>query len=195
MKISLRNFAIFSLIFLASSCSFLEKFIPQKSFSALDATDVGTKMDIKNFFSGDIEGFTISQDQNGKITNVSTVKMNGTWDENKGVLKQNFSYNGGRKDSRTWLITIDADGNFDAVGHDVSSAAKGVQISSMAQMTYSLLVPINGIKQEIRYEDRMYLVDDKSMIVISTFKKGMMGDGSGKNIISLRKIVPPKTAN
>jgi hypothetical protein len=186
MKISLRFFCTLSILSLISSCSYLQNFAPKASFSELDTVDNSAKLDVKSFFNGDLEGFAISQDQNGKITGTNTIKINGSWEGNKGVVQEVFIYNGGKKDSRTWLITLEDDGTFDAVGHNVSSPAKGRQVGNAAQMIYSLLIPTNGVKEEVKFEDKMYLVDDKSMIKISSFKKGYTA--SGKNIISLKKV-------
>jgi len=174
--------AIF-LISLLSSCAVIQNF--NKS-AELDYLDKGSKIDFKKFFSGDIEGFAITQDQNGKIIDTQTVKISGKWDENKGMIQQNFFYAGGKKDSRTWLVTLNENGTFDAVGHDVSSPAKGKQIGNAAQMIYSLMLPENGMKQEVKFEDKMYLVDEKSMIVISDFRKGFTS--SGRSIFSLKKL-------
>jgi len=182
MKIFLRFFSVFVLVSSVSSCALMNGF---NKPTEMDYLDKGAKIDLKKFFNGDVEGFSILQDKDDKIIGTQTVKINGKWDDNKGVIQQNFIYNGA-KDSRTWLITTNEDGTFDAIGHDVSAPAKGKQIGNAAQMSYSLLLQENGVKQETKYEDRMYLVDDKSMIIISTLKKGH--SPAGKSIISLKKL-------
>ena len=143
-------------------------------------------MDFKKFFNGDIEGFAITQDEDGKITGTQTVKINAKWDGNKGVIQQNFIFAGDKKDSRTWLVTLNENGTFEAIGHDVSSPGQGKQIGNAAQMLYALTLKENDVKREVKYEDRMYLVDDQSMIIISNAKKGF--SSSGKSILSLKKL-------
>ncbi len=170
------------MISLATSCAALSNFSKP---SEVDYIDKGVKMDIKKFFNGDVEGSAIIQDENGKIIATQTIKANGKWEENKGVLQQNFVNNSGEKDSRTWLITLNEDGTIDAVGHDVAAPAKGKQIGNAAQMSYALILRKKGEKEEIKFDDKMYLVDDKSMIIISEFKKGF--SGKGRAIISFRK--------
>ena len=169
-----------------SSCAYVEKFLPKKAEPQLDYLERSSKLDIKKFFNGDLEGFAITQDQDGKITGTQTIKINGKWDENKGVVQYNFSYDNGKKDSRTWLITLDPDNTFDAVGHDITAPAKGKQIGNASQMIYSLLLPDPMGKKEVSFVDKVYLVDDKAAIMISDFKRGY-GD-SGRTIISLKKI-------
>lgn len=192
----MKNFSkIFVAIFIAStlsSCAVIQNFLAPKAAPQLDYLDGATKMDIKKFFNGDLEGFAIKQDSNGKITSTLTTKINGKWDDNKGVIQQNFLYNDGTKDSRTWLVTVDSDGTFDAVGHDVAVPAKGKQSGNAAQSLYSLTLGSKTGKEEVNFEERMYLVDEKSMIMIVNFdKKKSDPNSAGKIIFSLIK----KTSN
>jgi hypothetical protein len=173
---------VFLLLFFASSCSLLNNFAKTPE---LDYLDKGTKMDIRKFFNGDIEGFAITQDDNGKILNTQTIKISGKWEDNKGVVQQNFVFADGTKDSRTWLFTVNADGTFDAIGHNVAGPSQGKQFGNAAQMVYSLLTSQNGVKQETKFVDKTYLVDDKSAILISRFRKS---GASGKTIVSLKKL-------
>lgn len=182
-KISL---VIFLALFV-SSCSFIQGL---RKPVEIDSLDKGAKFDMKKFFSGDIEGFALIQDQNGKIIDTEILKINGKWDDNKGVIQQNFTYGSGAKDSRTWLITIDESGSFSAVGHDVVVAAQGKQVGNAMQMAYSLLVSNKSEnkteKQKTNFDDRIYLIDEKSAIMISTSTVGF--SSSKKSIISLKKL-------
>lgn len=168
---------------LLSSCAFLQNF---NKHPEVDSLDKGVKIDIRKFLNGDLEGFAIVQDGDGKIIDTQTIKINGKWDENKGVVQQNFIFANGKKDSRTWLITLEENGTFDAVGHNVTAPAQGKQIGNAMQMFYTLSLPAEVGKQNVSFEDKIYLVDDKSAIMISSFKKGF--SSSGKFIISLKKL-------
>lgn len=173
-------------ISLLSSCTYLESLFPKKQVAELDSLESAPKIDIKKFFNGDIEGFAITQDSAGKIIGTVQVKMSGKWDENKGEIKQNFIYDGAIKDSRVWLITMNSDGTFDAIGHDIAAPAEGKQIRNAARMIYTLNLLDQGVKQPVKFEDKMYLVDEKSMIEISSYSKA--NGITGKTITSLKKI-------
>lgn len=172
-----------ALVALVSSCSF-NGF---KKPAELVALERGSKFEMKKFFTGDVEGFAIIQDGEGKIIETQTFKINGKWDENKGVIQQNFSYGSGDKDSRTWLVTLEDNGTFTAIGHDIAAPAQGRQLGNAMQMTYDLLLPGQD-KQKIRvsFDDKVYLVDDKSAIMISESKVGF--SGNKRSIISLKKL-------
>ncbi|MDX2083744.1 MAG: DUF3833 family protein [Rickettsiales bacterium] len=174
---------IFSITIL-SSCAFIEKYTSQKpaEVTSLDRP----KLDLKSFFNGDLEIFAITQDKNGKIIGSYSGKMNGKWDENKGVLQQNITYDDGKRDSRTWLITLYSNGEFEAVGHDFIAPMQGKQSGNAMRMIYTLSILQNDKKQQTDYEDNFYLVDERSAIGISTIKK--FKRPAGRSIISYRKL-------
>lgn len=190
MKNFSRIFVLISLSLSLTSCAALQKMMNNKRLPAEpDYIEKGAKMDVKKFFNGELEGFSIIQGADGKISGTQTVKITSKWEEDKGVWTQVFTLNDGKKDSRTWLVTLNDDGTFDAVGHDVSVPATGKQIGNVAQMIYALSLPtkVEGrtVKEAVQYEDRMYLVDDKSMIMITEFRRN---GTSGKIITSVKKL-------
>ena len=188
MKNFTKIIATTTIILSISSCAMIQDLFGSKKVADLDYLDGANKMDMKKFFDGNIEAFAIKQDTNGKIIATFTAKINGKWDDNKGVIQQNFLYSDGTKDSRTWLVTLDTDGTFDAVGHNVSIPAKGKQIGNAAQSNYSLSLSSKTGKEEVNFEDKMYLVDENSMIMISNFgNKKSDKIASGKIIYSLKK--------
>ncbi len=184
MKIA-RSILIITATTFLTSCALIEKYSYKPA--ELSSLEKAPKLDMKTFFNGDIEVFAITQDNNGKIIGSYTAKMNGKWDENKGVIQQNFVYDSGKKDSRTWLITSDTDGTFTAVGHDVATPVKGKQVGNAMQMVYTLLVKgSEGKKLSVDHEDVMYLVDDRSAIGTALIRKE--GSASSKSIISYKKL-------
>ncbi len=186
MKSIFRFSIIAVLVSTISSCAYVDGLLSPKRVVELDSLDKGVKIDIRKFFSGDIEAFAIVQDGDANITGTLTNKINGKWEENKGVIQYNLTDDKGNKDNRTWLITLEADNTFVVVGHDFIKPAEGKQVGNAAQMIYSLNLRGKDKKEEVLFEDRMYLVDEKSMILISNFTKAN-GD-TGKKIASLRKI-------
>lgn len=192
MKKIVKISSIIFLILSASSCAVLDKAFREKEDRSLDFIDGSTKMDLKKFFEGELEGFAVKQDENDKIIETFTAKINGKWDANKGVVQFNFSHSGGEKDSRTWLITLNSDGSFDGVGHDVVKPMEGKQAGNVAQSFYSLNVGSKANKEEIRFREKIYLVDEKSAILISEFKsEESPKENSGRVIFSIKK----KSAN
>jgi hypothetical protein len=79
------------------------------------------------------------------------------------------------------------------IGHDIVSPVKGKQLGNAVQMIYSLSMPVGGVKQEVKFEDKVYLSDEKSAIKISKIKN--KSGSPSKVITSLKKIEGAKSAN
>lgn len=174
-------------LFGATSCAVFEK-KPE-----LDSLESGAKLDLRKFFNGELEGFSILQDGNEKIIDTGSVKISARWgDSSRGTITQETTDSAGKKEVRTWLITMNDDGTFDAVGHDLAGNASGYQIGNAAEMDYVLLLMENGKKVKNKFHDRMYLADDRSMIMISKTYSGF--SQVGQKITSLRKLVKSEKA-
>lgn len=175
-------------VFLLTSCELLQQKKPDPQISYLSQ---GPRMDMQQFFEGDIEAFAIVQDAQGKIIKSYTSKVYGEWDENKGLVKKKFYFNNGKKDSRTWLVTDNKNNTFDAVGHDMAEPARGKQMGNALQMLYALYVKENGLKTKVRFEDSYYLVNKNAMIATS-IAKNTRGKVISKSTISLKKVKKSK---
>ena len=192
MKKNISKIAITALLF-SSSCAGLFQ-DSKKPVDPIDYISGAEKLDYRDFFDGEIDGFAIVKNQYGKITATKKVYIDAEWEGNKGIIKNKYVYNDGKKDSRTWLVTLSKDGTFDAVGHDVSVPAHGKQIANAAQSTYTLKIKDSQRSEDIFYEDRMYLVDQDSMIMITNYRKENpdpspeASDNFGQIITSLHRV-------
>jgi hypothetical protein len=202
MKIRNSSIAIIAILSL-SSCAFLEGLKKdEQAYKAPEPDYLSEKSvaaDIKKFFNGDIESFAITQDSAGKINGTYTARISAKWEGNRGTIEQKFKHNDGAQESRTWLITIEPDQTFTAVGHDIAMPSKGnKQIGNAIQMLYTLSLPVVGsdgksLQEDISFEDMMYQVDDKSMIMISNVRKNNISNG--KIISSLKKCDRPNKSS
>jgi len=192
MKMNISKIAITALLF-SSSCAGLFQ-DDKKPVDPIDYISGAEKFDYKNFFDGAIDGFAIVKNQNGKIISTKKVYIDAEWEGNKGIVKNKYVYNDGKKDSRTWLVTLSKDGTFDAVGHDVTTPAQGRQVANAAQSTYTLKIRDDKGSENVSYEERMYLVDEDSMIMITNYRKQNpdpspeASNNFGQIITSLHKV-------
>lgn len=190
MKIVKTLSAASILIALTTSCAQLSamKFIEfRKQKTNYDALDRTSKMDIKTFLNGELEGFGASFDKFDHISAAHTVKINAKWEDSKGVLNYSVTSLNGVKDIRTWLISLNTDGSFTGVGHDIAGPAQGRQFGNASYLEYDLLLPNpnTGLKEKVSFQEKIYLIDDNSAIMISNFKTNSGDDG--KIVTSLKK--------
>jgi len=176
--------SLIAIVILTSSCSVIKGF--REPALDVDHLKRGEKIDIRSFLDGKLEGFAIVQDKDGNIISTKKLTIKGEWEDNKGVIKYTYLMEDGKKDTRTWLISMSENGeSFTGVGHDIVSPAKGKQVGNAMQMLYTLLLDKNGKKSEVDFNDKIYLVDSESAIMIVDLKEGF--SSSGKSIISLKK--------
>ncbi len=187
MKISFKILMAVLALQTLASCAQLQQFLnpPKKELAPVDYLERSAKLDISSFLNGNLEGFAIIQDVNGKISDSYVLRVNGKWEETRGTVQFNYTFNGGKKDSRTWLVTVNDSMSYSAIGHDFIETAQGRTQGNASAVNYSLNTMFKEIKQRIDYEDQLYLVDEKSAIIISTMRKS--GEVVGKAIISLKK--------
>ncbi len=173
---------LLSLSLLVSACIVKEKPI---NLALKYSNDKGPNLDIKDYLNGNLKGGGFFEDSNGLITKRFTTKVKGSWDGDKGIVKRQFTFDNGKKDSRTWLVTLDKD-NFSAVGHAVIGTARGQQYKGVAKMVYKIEMPFDGLKQKTTVTEMTYNIDGKSTISILEFKVGRKN--KGKMILSLHKV-------
>jgi hypothetical protein len=129
------------------------------------------KMDIRNYFRGDLEAFGILQDRGGKVIKTFTVKMKGTWQNNDGKLEEDFVFSDGKTDHRVWDLKVFDDNNFTGKAGDVVGIAKGEQYGNAMRMNYVLTIPLENRKIDVKINDWMYLIDNDSLINVSELRK------------------------
>ncbi len=179
-----KKILLISAISLLASCNLVHNKSVNKNIIP-DSLNNSIKADIKSFYQGDIEAFSVKFDKNDKIIATKTIQINGSWDGDKGIIRQKFIDNNNNKDSRTWLVTLNEDKTFSAIGHDSVEPASGMQVGNVIQMKYKLKVPYNGVKTNIDYVSTMYLVNDNAMTQIS--ESFINNKKINKEIISLIK--------
>ncbi|NBX52292.1 MAG: DUF3833 domain-containing protein [Proteobacteria bacterium] len=129
------------------------------------------KMDIRNYFRGNLEAFGILQDRSGKVIKTFTVKMKGSWQGNDGKLEEDFVFSDGKTDHRVWELKVADDHNFIGKAGDVVGEARGEQYGNAMRMNYVLTIPVDNRKINVKINDWMYLIDNDSLVNVSELKK------------------------
>lgn len=155
--------------------------------SHIDFVSSAPAMNIKNFLEGDLEGHGIKVNRYGEIVEVQLIKIKSRWQGNKAQIEFNYQLDGQIFDSRIWLLTLNQDGTFEANSHDAVGTVKGKQKGNTAQIIYDLMVPESDRKVKSHFEDKFYLVDNNSAILISKIGKYYQHDSTWT--YSVKKVV------
>ena len=129
------------------------------------------EVDIKEYFNGPIKAWGIVQDWRGRVVSRFDVNMIGSWEGDKGVLEEDFTYYDGSTQQRTWHITKLSDGKYEGTAGDIIGKATGGVSGSAVQWAYQMDVPVDDTTYRLTFDDWMWQMNDGVLINRSYLKK------------------------
>ena len=130
------------------------------------------KFDLAEYFNGTLTAHGIVKNRGGKVIRHFNVLLEGTWDEQgRGELYEEFLFDDGEAQTRTWIFEPREDGTFRATANDVVGEATPMSSGNALFMEYVLTVPYKNSTINVTVDDRMYLTNDTVLINESTLKK------------------------
>ncbi|MEL0637407.1 DUF3833 domain-containing protein [Marinomonas sp. TI.3.20] len=126
---------------------------------------------LSNFFSGPLKAHGILKNRSGKVIRYFNADLYGQWENGVGTLKENFVFDDGEKQQRTWVMTPDENGHYTATANDVIGKGIISQAGNALFMKYTLQVPYDGDLLEVSVDDRMYKVNENVVINESVLSK------------------------
>ncbi len=153
--------------------------------TTVDYKDTQPEFDLKKFFTGDLKGWGLIKNYNGKVTKRFTVDMTGTWENNQGVLYELFKYQDGSTQERTWYLNKQENNINTGTANDVAGTATGKQEGFAFYWTYDLLFDSDGKQIQVHLNDWLYQVDENALISEATIKK--FGINVGEVIVFIIK--------
>ena len=157
------RFLLIILLVLMTSCSDMK---PE------DYINTEPKIKIEEYFLGNVKAWGIFQNRFGKVKRQFTAKMEGSFDGEFLILKEDFNWNDGEKQNRKWKIKKVEDNKYEGTAPDVVGIAKGVSYGSAFKFEYNLLIPFKDKKIKVRFDDWIFKQDDKVAInraIVSKF--------------------------
>jgi uncharacterized protein affecting Mg2+/Co2+ transport len=155
------------------------------STSTFDYQNTKPEFDLKEFFTGELKGWGLVKNYQGKVTKRFSVEMTGTWEDNKGVLYELFTYQDGTTQERTWHLTKQQNNFNTGIANDVVGEASGVQQGFAFNWNYDLLFESDSGQIQIHLNDWLYQVDDDAVISEAKIKK--FGVNVGEVIVFILK--------
>jgi hypothetical protein len=148
-------------------------------FRAPDGSAAGVRSDrvgdnrlrLESFFLGDTVGHGVIHDRFGRLIGEATAEMSGSWRDDIFLLDELFRYTDGRTQARTWSIRLDGNRGYRITAPEMVGEGRGTASGNSLALDYRLRVPVGGREMTLRFDDRMYLLDDGVLINTSTAKK------------------------
>lgn len=144
------------------------------------------KLDIREYFNGDLDAWGVVKDRSGKVTRRFYATIKGSWNGAQGTLDEQFFWSDGKRESRVWTLVMRDDNRFSGTAHDVVGSSAGEQQGNAVRMSYVLRVPReDGGSIDIAMDDWMYRVTASEMINETAMTK--FGIRVGSITIGFRK--------
>ncbi|WP_296479239.1 DUF3833 domain-containing protein [Roseinatronobacter sp.] len=151
-----------------------------------DYAKLTPSVDIRHHLSGPIRCEGVIYGPMGRVTSRFTADMEGRWDGNRGVLSEHFIYDSGTKQDREWRLTLGNDGRITAEADDLVGTGSGKQEGGALRLNYTIRLPESAGGHALQVTDWMYLIDDKTIVNRSQFRK--FGIKVAELVATMRKV-------
>jgi hypothetical protein len=152
----------------------------------------GPDWDLARFFNGKLVAHGLVTDRSGEVTSRFRVEMVGRWQDGKGELFEQFHFDDGRQQTRTWHLAKGADGHWRGTASDVVGEAIGKTEGFALNWRYQLdLALSDGDVVRVSFDDWMYLLDEDRLINRAQISK--FGIHLGEVILYIERLgaTPP----
>jgi hypothetical protein len=122
------------------------------------------ELNLRTYFNGVVDAWGIFTDRNGKVVKRFTVEMKCQWQNDQGILDEDFAYADGSKEKRVWQLTDKGNGIYVGSAGDVVGIAEGQTKGNAFNWRYTLALPVDGSILNVQMDDWMYLMNDRVML-------------------------------
>jgi len=126
---------------------------------------------LEDYFQGRSKAWGIFQDRFGTLRRQFEVDIQGTWDGRELTLVEDFQYDDGETEQRTWRITpVGAHGYKGSAG-GVIGEAEGTAHGNVMTWRYRFALQVGKQVWNVSFEDWFFLMGDGVLINKATVRK------------------------
>ena len=129
------------------------------------------KIDVREFFKGDIIALGIVQDRSGYVIKRFKIDIKAFRVGSKTILDEKFLYSDGTKSSRVWELKEIGLARYEGRADDVIGIANGETAGNVFYFEYDLDLTVGDTTYMVNFEDWMYLLDDNTLLARSYMSK------------------------
>ena len=160
----MKNFVIILIIFILNGCS---------NMDLRDYKDKKPTLKLEEYFDGKTIARGVFEDRFGNIKKSFKVFIDGSWDGQFLILKEDFIYDDGTKDYREWKIEKDKTNSnaYSGYAEGVIGIASGYVSGNAFNWKYAFRLQVGKNKFKVKFDDWMFLQEDGYLINIAKVKK------------------------
>lgn len=174
MKADLMEFALALLGGVALTVTLFalaERYIGFRAQRAEDYAGLTPAFDIREQLDGPLSCEGVIYGPTGRVTSRFVADMEGSWDGNRGTLREDFRYDSGTIQRRQWQLTLGNDGTIRAEADDIVGTGTGRQEGSAVNLSYRIRLPEEAGGYVLDTTDWMYLTPNGTIMNRSQFRK------------------------
>ncbi len=137
----------------------------------------------EEFFNGQLTAHGVVKNRSGKVTRYFVAEIQGRWENGRGELKEEFLFNDGEIQHRTWIMTLDNQNQLIATANDVVGESLGEYAGNALTLNYKLKVNYKGNDLVLQVKDWMWLIDKNTLLNESILTKWGVKLGSVQLVI------------
>ncbi len=164
-------FALLTFAAVIAAALILRRRIGFAAQTPADYAALTPRFDVRQQLSGPITCEGVIYGPTGRVTSRFVAKMHGTWDSNRGILREHFDYDSGTSQAREWRLTIGNDGKLRAEADDVVGLGTGEVAGPTVFLNYNIKLPASAGGHVLAVKDWMYLTQNGTIINRSQFRK------------------------
>jgi hypothetical protein len=127
--------------------------------------------ELTTFLEGRSFAWGVFEDRFGRVRRRFTVELNGRWNEGSFELDEEFFYDDGSRETRSWRVTPTGGGRFTATCADCVGEANGSCDADTIRMSYRFRLRIDSRVIDVDFDDRIYFVGDGVAVNRATMSK------------------------
>lgn len=175
-------------ILILTAFAFLVACTDKPSFD--DATLSDQKLNLEEFFDGDMVAYGQFQDVLGTVRRSFVVNIKGDWDGERLRLQEDFVYEDGATEQRIWTLTKTGPDSWQGTAPGVIGVATGQEQDNRFNWKYEIDLPIpsaDGTVETLRvqFDDWMWLLTEDRLLNRAYVKR--LGVDIGDVIITFEK--------
>lgn len=129
-------------------------------------------LNVREFFSGKLNAHGIVKNRKGVVIRYFNADINATWDSNgHATLNETFVFDDGEKQQRIWILKPENHKSYIATANDVVGESIMRTAGNALFLKYVLTIPYKGKTINVNVVDRMYMVNQKTLINESVMTK------------------------
>ncbi len=144
------------------------------SCSSIDVEDyqnTAPKLDVFEFFTGDLIASGVVKNRSGKVVRHFNADIKASLEKNKLILDETFLFSDGEEDFRKWEIIRRDENKYRGTANDVIGEAFGQSAGHALRWKYDLMLEVDGRSIKVEFDDWMFQTSDNILINISDIKK------------------------